>query len=178
MRKIAQEGSVAAWWSRQLEELIDAPGLQRELRRGRRYAEEGRVVSLDIAAGRVSALIQGTRPEPYRVQLDTQVLSAARWEALCAQLLANPSIWLRLKGGALPPEARQWGIVPREPIELDLRCSCPVRDLFCKHAAAAVYALAARAAREPAVLLAWRGRSTHAIDARLQRGEQRAGEVA
>lgn len=167
-----------AWWSRQLEELIAAPGLERELRRGRRYAEEGRVVSLDIAAGRVSALIQGTRPEPYRVLLDVDVLSDEQWATILPALFSAPGGWLGVRGGQLPTEARRWALVPREPIELGIRCSCPVRDLFCKHAAAAVYALAAHAAQEPAALLHWRGRSPHAIEAVWSQQAARKGSVA
>jgi uncharacterized Zn finger protein len=169
---------MSPWWSRQLEELIDAPGLERELRRGRRYAEEGRVTSLDVASGRVSALIAGTRPEPYRVHLDTHPLTDARWEALLGELFAQPGAWLALKAGLLPPAARQWALVPREPIELDLQCSCPVRDLFCKHTAATIYALAARAAEEPMLILQWRGRSRHAIESAWSRQTHRQDGVA
>jgi uncharacterized Zn finger protein len=169
---------MSAWWSRQLEELIETPGLQRELRRGRRYVEEGRVSSLDVSAGRVSALIQGTRPAPYRVHLDIAVLSDEDWDHALQELFAHAGAWLALKGGQMPTMARRWHLVPREPIEIMLRCSCPVRDLFCKHTAAAVYALAAETAQAPVLLFQWRGRGPHAIDALWAQRARRRGSVA
>ena len=166
------------WWSSHLETLIEAPGLERELLRGRRYAEAGQVISLEVAAGRVSALVQGTRPEPYRVALDLDPHDDTRWARVVADLVAFPGAWTQLLEGQLPRRARGWGILPQDPIELGVTCSCPVRDLFCKHAAAAVYALAERAAAEPLLLLAWRGRGRHALSADLAALAAQREEVA
>lgn len=169
---------MSAWWSCQLEELIDTPGLQRELWRGRRYVEEGRVSSLDVSAGRVSALLQGTRPAPYRVHLDIDVLTDTDWDRNLRELFEHAGAWLALKGGRMPPMVRRWQLVPREPIEIGIRCSCPVRDLFCKHTAAAVYALAAASAPEPLLLFQWRGRGVHAIDALWAQHQRQKSRVA
>ncbi|MEL6342312.1 MAG: SWIM zinc finger family protein [Myxococcota bacterium] len=167
-----------AWWSRQLVELMEAPGLERELRRGRAYAEEGRIASLQVASGRASALIQGTRPRPYRATISVMPLSDLRWQEIVVQTVDAPALWSALIGGGLPRVARDWRLVPREPIELEISCSCPVRDLFCKHTAAVVFELASRSATDPFLLTAWRGRSRPQLERMRAMVQGPCGEVA
>lgn len=167
-----------AWWSRQLVELIEAPGLERELRRGRAYAEEGRVSSLQISTGRVSALVQGTRPRPYRVRLEIIPLSDEQWSHIVAEIVDAPGVWSALIGGSMPRVARSWRVVPREPIEIGISCSCPVRDLFCKHSAAAVIELAKRSATDPFLVMGWRGRTRPQLEQARTALQGQRGEVA
>lgn len=112
--------------------------------------------------------MEGTRPEPYRVQLDLVVFTEPQWSLVVSDILAVTGHWSAICGGRLPDRARSWGLVPTNPIELGLRCSCPVRDLFCKHIAATVFALASHSATHPLLLLHWRGKSRHALAAELQ----------
>src|SRR2546421_10806082 len=58
-----------SWWASRwiaaLEQLVN-PG---RLARGRSYARTGQVVSLDVGRDGVKAVVQGSRPEPYTVQI-------------------------------------------------------------------------------------------------------------
>lgn len=49
-------------------ELSDAARLSR----GKRYWADGAVIDIDVTAGTVTALVQGARPQPYRVILDAR----------------------------------------------------------------------------------------------------------
>ena len=44
-----------------------------------RGARSGQIVSLDVDAGAVVALVQGTRPQPYRVRIGLRVWDKTEW---------------------------------------------------------------------------------------------------
>jgi uncharacterized Zn finger protein len=54
------------WWSSRFISVLEDIGMGNRLRRGRSYARSGQVISLDVAAGVVSAQVQGSRTRPYR----------------------------------------------------------------------------------------------------------------
>lgn len=91
------------------------------LSRGKMYFSDDAVIDLEIRSGLVVALVQGSRSDPYRVELAT---TAA-------------------------------GDIPRRN-ELTVRCNCD--DLgaeVCKHAVAALFALAQEISIDPEVLDRW-----------------------
>src|SRR5438045_8828452 len=89
----AQRGAFGkTWWAGRwiaaLERLVD-PG---RLSRGRSYARSGQVVTLDAGAGAVSARVQGSRPQPYRVTIRFRALTdAERAEVVGA--MAGPALY-------------------------------------------------------------------------------------
>src|SRR4030095_6801998 len=69
-----------SWWASRwiaaLEQLVNSGRLPR----GRTYARAGQGVSLDAGAHGVEAVVQGSRPEPYRVTIRFRRLTDDEWE--------------------------------------------------------------------------------------------------
>ncbi len=74
-RPIAVEGGIKAkskrgvigeqWWSRRFIAALTPTGMSGRLQRGRSYARRGQVMEFSLATGKVTARVQGSRPEPY-----------------------------------------------------------------------------------------------------------------
>lgn len=143
------------WWSQRVLRMLEGAELGREISRGRAYAAEGRVVSLSVTPGRISATVSGTRPRPYRVLLEVQAVPEPVWSALRAEMLSRPAAASALRSGGLPGEAAR--LIPTDPVDVAISCTCPVHDAICKHAAAVFFDFAARLVDEPQLLLTWRG---------------------
>lgn len=99
------------------------------LRRGRAYARQGAVGPITVAHGMVSAVVQGSSPQPYVVsaRVDKAIASGQRLISLV-------------------PSRR----------EIRFTCSCPDDDSPCKHAVALMAAFSERLAYDGALFLRWR----------------------
>jgi uncharacterized Zn finger protein len=159
-----QRGAFAAsWWGRRWLAVLESFGLGARLARGRSYARSGQVVKLEIAPGTVNAVVQGTRPEPYKVRISVKRIEPAHRAALGKALVADLAVAARLVGGQLPPEVErcfeQAGapLFPHRYKDLVTWCSCPDSSNPCKHIAAVFYLMAEEFDRDPFALLALRG---------------------
>ena len=70
------------WWSGRFVEVLEDIGLGNRLQRGRSYARKGQVISLDVAAGMVTAKVQGSRDRPYRVRIGITAFGKHEWTGL------------------------------------------------------------------------------------------------
>jgi hypothetical protein len=144
------------------------------LTRGRNYARAGQVISLDVAPGAVSGLVQGSRATPYRATIGLTPFAEPVWAAI-EETLAGQAIYsARLLAGDLPPDLEQVfadqgaPLFPRNLGELTMSCSCPDFAVPCKHLAASFYLLAEAFDADPFQLLHWRGRPREALLAHLR----------
>jgi len=104
------------------------------------------VKTLDIQPGDVSAVVQGSRPSPYQVQVGFAVLSDADWRR-AEKAMADKALFLaRLLNGEMPDEIEdafadcRRSLFPATRRDLKSFCSCPDSANPCKHIAA-VYLL-------------------------------------
>lgn len=156
-RKIA----VSWWgeaWCRNLERYAD---FESRLDRGKRYVRSGAVVDLKITQGRISALVQGTRKIPYKVEIRISPLSEEKCEKLINRSDAKIESMENLIGGTFPSEMKELfldedGLFPT-PREISFSCSCPDWALMCKHVAAALYGVAVRLDEDPLLFFKMRG---------------------
>ena len=58
------------WWSRRFIAVLESYGMSGRLQRGRNYARRGQVIEFELRQGRVTARVQGSRPQPYKVVFD------------------------------------------------------------------------------------------------------------
>ena len=65
------------WWSGRFIAVLEAIIVGGRLERGRNYARRGQVLSMDVTAGMVSALVQGSRVQPYRVRIGLDAFGTA-----------------------------------------------------------------------------------------------------
>ncbi|GGO17073.1 SWIM zinc finger family protein [Micromonospora parathelypteridis] len=166
LRARSARGAIGrSWWSRRFLEVLESFALGTRLTRGRSYARAGQVLTLDIAPGRVSAVVQGSRPQPYQVSIGLQPFPAALWSRIEAELAGQAFFSARLLAGDLPDELEELFVAAGAPLfpagvdELTQRCNCPDFAVPCKHLAATFYLLAEAFDADPFELLHWRGRS-------------------
>lgn len=168
-------GAVArTWWSARFIGVLEELGVGGRLSRGRTYARSGQIVSLDVDAGAAVALVQGTRPAPYKVRVGLRVWDKEQW-ARAEQALADDAFYAAtLLAGGMPTEIVELlegldlSLFPDRSGELSMDCSCPDITVPCKHLAAVFYLLAERFDADPFELLALRGRDRETLLANLR----------
>ncbi|GAB7040918.1 MULTISPECIES: SWIM zinc finger family protein [Catenuloplanes] len=163
IRARSQRGKIGEqWWSRHFIEILEDICDPGRLARGRAYARKGQVISLSVAPGTVTALVQGSRPTPYEVTVGIERYDAPRWAAIEKEIASQALYRAKLLAGEMPTEIV--GVfdalgAPLFPAELDMECSCPDWGFPCKHLSAALYLLAEAFDDDPFLVLAWRGRT-------------------
>jgi uncharacterized Zn finger protein len=190
-KPIAVEGGVVArskrgtigdtWWSRRFIAALESFGIGSRLQRGKRYARAGQVLSLEIVPGQVRASVQGSRAKPYRVFVETEVLTDAEWDGI-EDVMASRAVFLaRLLSGEMPDEIEEafvetaTTLFPASGDDLVSACSCPDWENPCKHIAAVFYLMAEAFDVDPFLIFAWRGRDKEALLADLRARRRGAG---
>ncbi len=174
-KPIAVEGGLQArsrrgrigetWWSQRFIAVLEAFGMGGRLQRGKRYARTGQVLSMEVAAGQVKASVQGSRTKPYRVFIETDVLTSSEWDAIEGVMASSAVFAARLLADEMPEEIEEafaessTSLFPTSLDEITSACSCPDWENPCKHIAAVYYLLAEAFDADPFLILAWRGRA-------------------
>lgn len=128
--------------------------------RGRTYVRNGSVVDLQIAKGKVVAMVAGSAL--YKIKITIAPVTAARWKAICRDCAGTIDSLVellqgRLAKGVMDRVCREGdGLFP-SPKEIKLSCSCPDWADMCKHVAAALYGVGARLDEKPQLLFVLRG---------------------
>ena len=155
-RKIARSFWGKAWCDN-LERYSD---FANRLPRGRTYVNNGSVIDLQIARGKVEALVSGS--ELYQVKVEIAVAAPARWKAICADCAGSVGSLVELLQGKLSKNVMERvcreadGLFPG-PREIEMTCSCPDWADMCKHVAATLYGVGARLDSQPDLLFTLRG---------------------
>ena len=149
------------------------------LPRGRTYVRNGSVLDLQVAAGKVTALVSGTRV--YDVEVDVAVVPKLRWKAVCRDCAGAIDSVVELLQGRLSTAVMArlcepaTGLFP-SPKEIAFRCSCPDWASMCKHVAAVLYGIGARLDERPDLLFLLRQVDQHDLIAKAGSGLNRAGK--
>jgi uncharacterized Zn finger protein len=161
----SRRGAIAqTWWSERFIEVLESLGVGGRLSRGRTYARKGQVIDLDVAAGAVTATVQGSRPRPYRVRVGLTAFGKTEWTAVCQALADNAWYTAKLLAAEMPEDIEDvftsvgLSLFPASEAELSMDCTCPDWSVPCKHVAAVFYLLAESFDDDPFGILAWRGR--------------------
>lgn len=172
------------WWGQAWLDALEgrAIGEHGRLSRGRTYARQGRADDLTIAAGQVTAFVQGTEDEPYEVLLQVREFRPDEWECVLDAIVGKAAHAAALLDGELEPgivddaKAVDVDLLPRSG-ELRTACSCPDWAEPCKHAAAVCYLIADALDADPFVVLQLRGMSrAEVIDAIRERRSAGGGD--
>ena len=153
-------------WIRALEQRAQLD--PNRLPRGRTYARHHHVHDLEIGPGEITALVQGSRPTPYRVRVRLRRFGAAEWDSVFTAIAARAAHAAALLDGELDPgivdEAADVGVdLLPGPGELQPRCSCPDWADPCKHSAAVCYLVAQALDADPFGLFLLRGLHRDAV---------------
>lgn len=163
-----------SWWSKRFLAVLESFALGTRLTRGRSYARKGQVISVDVAPGKVTASVQGSRPTPYRVTIGLKPFAARVWTGVETALAAQALFSAQLLAGEMPPEIEEVfasagaPLFPESVADLKMSCSCPDWSVPCKHLAATFYLLAEAFDADPFQILYWRGRDRETLLGRLR----------
>ena len=157
------------WWSQRWLELLDSYRFKKRLERGRNYARQGNILSIEFANAKVSAKVQGSEPEPYSLSLSLDSFSDEEWGFVVETMSQKAIFSAKLLAGEMPQNieevftANGLSLFPFTLSEVHSKCSCPDKANPCKHIAAVYYQLADRFSEDPFVLFQLRGRSKETI---------------
>jgi uncharacterized Zn finger protein len=144
-------------WCENLESYSD---FENRLPRGRTYVRNGAVVDLQIAPGKIKALVTGS--SLYKVEIEIRPLDETRWQRVLSSCTGKIDSLLDLLQGILSKgvmetvTSKDTGLFPT-PQQITLKCSCPDYASMCKHVAAVLYGVGSRLDHEPDVLFLLRG---------------------
>lgn len=144
-------------WCDNLESYVDYAN---RLPRGRSYARHGAVIDLQIAAGKITALVSGT--ETYEIGVTIRSLPPKSWTEMASACAGQIDSLVDLLRGKLSTQImeivtrKEGGLFPA-PKQISFTCSCPDWAGMCKHVAATLYGVGVRLDQEPELLFELRG---------------------
>jgi len=166
----SDRGSIGStWWSKRWIAVLESFSMGTRLTRGRSYARQGQVVSIDIEPGIVKARVQGSQPRPYKVEIRLKPFSGGEWEQVTEAMASQAIFAAKLLAGEMPTDieeafhAAHLSLFPTAVKDLVTDCSCPDWANPCKHIAAVYYLLAERFDEDPFLIFKLRGRSKEEI---------------
>lgn len=163
------------WWGRAWVDALEGRAQldPNRLPRGRTYARQGRAAGVTLAPGKITAPVQGSRAQPYRVTIEVRTFTDEEWERVVAVVASKIAHAAALLDGELDPaidaDAREAGVeLLPDAGEIRPRCSCPDWADPCKHAAAVCYLVADELDADPYRLLLLRGRTREQVEAAVR----------
>src|SRR5437764_2889351 len=170
------------WWSKRWIRVLESFSMGTRLTRGRSYARQGQVVSIDVEPGIVKAKVQGSQPRPYNVKIRLEPLTDEDWDKVTEAMASQAIFAAKLLAGEMPQNIEEAfasvdiSLFPTALSELHTDCSCPDWANPCKHIAAVYYLLAERFDEDPFLIFKLRGRTKEEIIEVLR--EKRASTVS
>ncbi|MGQ9600820.1 MAG: SWIM zinc finger family protein [Anaerolineae bacterium] len=166
----SQRGQIGeTWWARRWIHALEAIMDPARLRRGRNYARKGQVLEINEGAGMITARVQGSRPTPYKVEIEITPLSDAEWEKVVEAMAEQALFAAKLLSGEMPQNIEEAfatagvSLFPGRSKDLETSCSCPDWANPCKHIAAVYYLLGERFDEDPFMIFRLRGRTKEQI---------------
>lgn len=167
------------WWARRWIEAMELLVDPNRLQRGRSYARQGQVLSIEETQYGVEARVQGSRPQPYKVTMQLTPLTDQQWDLVISALAEQALFTAKLLAGEMPENIEDAflsagvSLFPDQTGDLFTSCSCPDWANPCKHVAATHYILGDRFDDDPFLLFRMRGKNQEQIMQALR--ERRAG---
>jgi uncharacterized Zn finger protein len=146
-------------WNRNLERYAD---YSNRIGRGRSYVRHRAVLDLQLSPGNVTAMVQGSRAQPYDVVINVDTLSTGHWTLIREACAGRFDSLSELLAGQFPQALKDLffekgaGLFP-SPREIHFDCSCPDWASMCKHVAAALYGVGVRLDDDPSLFFTLRG---------------------
>jgi len=163
-------------WCENLEAYSDYSS---RLPRGRTYVRNGSVLHLQIAEGKVKALVQGS--SLYKVEITIRPVETPTWRSLVKECSGKIDSLVELLQGKFASSVMavmtnpKLGLFPA-PKQIELKCSCPDWATMCKHVAAVLYGIGSRLDEQPELLFVLR-KANHldliaqaSVDSSLKKG--------
>lgn len=181
---LATAQSGREWWAQRWIDLLESFGWRRRLERARNYARQGNVLSIEFKGAKVSALVQGTAPEPYRVSLSLDPFTDEQWGYVIETMSQRAIFSAKLLAGEMPQNieevftANGLSLFPFTKFDIHSKCSCPDPANPCKHIGAVYYLLGDRFSEDPFVLFQLRGHTKEQIITTLRQMRSNSSDTS
>jgi uncharacterized Zn finger protein len=158
--KVAGRAIAQTFWGKAWCDHLESYGdFANRLPRGRTYVRNGSVFHLAVAAGRIDALVSGSKV--YEVSVRIAPLPRTHWKGIVGACAGQIDTVVELLQGRLSRGVmqvvteRHRGLFPG-PSQIEMDCSCPDAAYMCKHIAAVLYGIGARLDARPDLLFTLR----------------------
>jgi uncharacterized Zn finger protein len=161
MQDLTEFGST--WWGKKWIESMLTFGKFMRMQRSISYTKENRVSDIIVNKGEIFAQCQGTAPTPYRIKIRFEPITTEKWNQIIQKLSENVLYESQLLYGEMPPNINdifvKEGIPLFPPIKENLNadCTCPDKEVPCKHIAAVILSIAKIFDYDPFLLIKLRG---------------------
>lgn len=152
-----------SWWGKQWNSNLERySDYAYRLDRGRSYVRSGSVIDLKIKAGEISALVMGSNPRPYKINIRIDMLKKINYVNLLEMSKNALDSMQALLNGEFPSElkdaffTKNTGLFP-SPGEIRFNCDCPDIATMCKHVASVMYGISVRLDQKPELFFLLRG---------------------
>lgn len=168
------------WWVQQWVDLLNSYRFKKRLERGRNYARQGHILSLEFKNSKVHAKVQGTATEPYQLSIWIDRFTDEDWSYVINTLSEKALYSAQLLAGEMPDDIERvftsngLSLFPFTLADVNSKCSCPDPKNPCKHIAAVYYQLGDFFREDPFVLFQLRGRTKEQILEALRLQRQQA----
>lgn len=169
------------WWGERFIDALERFTDPARLRRGRSYASGGRVKSLNLSKGKITAKVRGKKnpyfgvyKEPtYNTEISITAISRSDWRKLIKAISHNAGILSKLLMNEMPDnietvfQKQRLNLLPASSKDFITDCSCPDWANPCKHIAGVYYLVAAEFDRDPFLMFELRGLSKDELQKEL-----------
>ncbi|MFP4091791.1 MAG: SNF2-related protein [Cyclobacteriaceae bacterium] len=151
------------WWGKQWLNALSHIDYSNRLPRGKSYARNGKAHDIKIKGTDISALVDGSRPRPYKVSVHLPAFSKTEQQEVMNTITSNPVFLSSLLARKLPPDLAQVlerhriQLFPRSWNDMQASCSCPDYAMPCKHIAAVIYLIANEIDKNPFLVFEMHG---------------------
>ena len=165
LRPVIIDGGVIArtWWGKAWNRNLEScEEYASRIGRGRSTVGSGAILDLQVSAGEIKALVQGSRPKPYQVLIRIHKLNKNTWNLVTNACEGKLASLEELLAGKFPKAVEEAFLQPKtglfpSPREIEFECSCPDWASMCKHIAATLYGMGARLDEDPRLFFTLRG---------------------
>ena len=146
------------WWGQEWLQSLNRIDFSNRLERGRLYAKNNSVKSINIRGNLIEAKVQGSQKKPYSISIVVPPFFEKEKEIFISAISKNSLLLSKLLNRELPEELLQIGeknkirIFPQSWQDIKLNCSCPDWAVPCKHLAAVIYTIANEIDQNPFIV--------------------------
>ncbi len=143
------------WWGKSWLGALKNIDYSNRLTRGKAYAQNEAVVSIDINGNRIAAKVQGRKVVPYLVSLKFPTFDQYEKGEIYDLVQANPYFISKLESKNLPPtlydkiNEEMIDLFPKSWRTIQMKCNCEDDGVPCKHVSAVIYLLANEIDKNP-----------------------------
>ncbi|GMO36871.1 MAG: DEAD/DEAH box helicase [Termitinemataceae bacterium] len=150
-------------WGSWFIDVLESYDVGERLGRGKSYANTGKVLSLEIEGGAITAKVSGHYSPFYKIKIEFPPLPESQKDYLLSIIKNSPALLCEISSGSLSAaflaelKSKSIHLIPQNWQDMKKQCSCPDSVITCKHIAAVYYALSREIDADPYILFTLRG---------------------